>query len=83
MRRAAIRSRSGFGAQLARIGGGVTTFDDPAGSTGFAPRVSVGISRLNLFGLGQTLSLNTLISTIEQRAVLTYLMPTVRRAIKI
>ncbi|HTB13639.1 MAG TPA: outer membrane protein assembly factor BamA [Bryobacteraceae bacterium] len=65
----------GFGAQLARIGGGVTTFDDPAGSTGFAPRVSVGISRLNLFGLGQTLSLNTLISTIEQRAVLTYLIP--------
>jgi outer membrane protein insertion porin family len=65
----------GFGAQLARIGGGVTTFDDPAGSTGFAPRVSVGISRLNLFGLAQTLSLNTLISTIEQRAVLTYLIP--------
>lgn len=65
----------GFGAQLARIGGGVTTFDDPAGSTGFAPRVSVGISRLNLFGLGQTLSLNTLVSTIEQRAVLTYLIP--------
>src|SRR3984957_2962938 len=65
----------GFGAQLARIGGGVTTFDNPAGSTGFAPRVSVGISRLNLFGLGQTLSLNTLISTIEQRVVLTYLMP--------
>ena len=65
----------GFGAQLARIGGGVTTFDDPAGSTGFAPRVSVGISRLNLLGLGQTLSLNTLVSTIEQRAVLTYLIP--------
>jgi len=65
----------GVGAQLARIGGGVTTFDDPAGSTGFAPRVSVGISRLNLFGLGQTLSLNTLVSTIEQRAVLTYLVP--------
>lgn len=65
----------GFGAQLARIGGGVTTFDDPAGSTGFAPRVSIGISRLNLFGLGQTLSLNTLISTIEQRAVMTYLVP--------
>lgn len=65
----------GFGAQLGRIGGGVTTFDDPAGTTGFAPRVSLGISRLNLFGLGQTVSLNTLISTIEQRAVLTYLFP--------
>jgi outer membrane protein assembly complex protein YaeT len=65
----------GFGAQIARIGGGVTSFDDPAGSTGFAPRVSIGISRLNLFGLGQTLSLNTLVSTIEQRAILTYLFP--------
>ena len=65
----------GFGAQIARIGGGITTLDDPAGSTGFAPRFSVGISRLNLFGLGQTLSLNTLVSTIEQRAILTYLFP--------
>jgi len=65
----------GVGAQIARIGGGVTSFDDPAGSTGFAPRVSLGISRLNLFGLGQTLSLNTLVSTIEQRAIVTYLIP--------
>jgi outer membrane protein insertion porin family len=65
----------GFGAQLARIGGGVTSFDDPAGNTGFSPRVSVGISRLNFLGLGQTVSLNTLVSTIEQRAILTYLLP--------
>ncbi len=65
----------GFGAQLARIGGGVTTFDDPAGSTGFAPRFSFGVSRINLFGMGQTVSLNTLISTIEQRVVVTYVMP--------
>jgi outer membrane protein insertion porin family len=65
----------GIGAQLARIGGGVTSFDDPAGSTGFAPRISFGISRLNFLGLGQTVSLNTLVSTIEQRVVLTYLLP--------
>lgn len=65
----------GFGAQIARIGGGVTTFDDPAGSTGFAPRVSFGVSRLNFLGLGQTLSLNTLFSTIEQRAVVNYVLP--------
>ena len=65
----------GFGAQLARIGGGVTTFDDPAGSTGFSPRVSFGVSRLNFLGLGQTLSLNTLVSTIEQRVVLNYVLP--------
>jgi outer membrane protein assembly complex protein YaeT len=65
----------GVGAQLGRIGGGVTTFDEPAGSTGFVPRISLGISRLNLFGEGRTLSLQTRFSTIEQRALLTYTAP--------
>ena len=65
----------GVGAELARIGGGVTTFDAPAGQTGFSPRVTLGISRLNLLGLAHTLSLQTLTSTLEQRAVTTYLAP--------
>jgi outer membrane protein assembly complex protein YaeT len=65
----------GFGAQIARIGGGVTSLDNPAGSTGFAPRVAVGVARNNLFGLGQTLGLQTAASTIEQRASLTYFIP--------
>ncbi len=65
----------GIGAQIARIGGGVTTLDNPAGTTGFAPRVSFGISRLNFLGLGQTLSLQTSVSTIEQRGALTYFIP--------
>ena len=65
----------GIGAELARIGGGVTTFDDPAGATGFSPRVTAGISRLNLLGLGHTLSLQTLTSTLEQRGVVSYLIP--------
>jgi outer membrane protein assembly complex protein YaeT len=65
----------GFGAQIARIGGGITSLDNPAGSTGFAPRLAVGVSRNNLFGLGQTLSLQTAASTIEQRAALTYFIP--------
>lgn len=62
----------GIGAQLGRIGGGVTTFDEPAGTTGFVPRISLGISRLNVFGLGRTISLQTRFSTIEQRALLSY-----------
>lgn len=62
----------GIGAQLGRIGGGVTTFDEPAGTTGFVPRISLGVSRLNLFGEGRTLSLQTRFSTIEQRALLSY-----------
>ncbi len=65
----------GVGAQIARIGGGVTTLDNPAGTTGFAPRLAVGINRENFLGLGQTLSLQTSASTIEQRAALTYFIP--------
>jgi outer membrane protein assembly complex protein YaeT len=64
----------GLGAELARIGGGVTTYDSPAGTTGFSPRVTGGISRLNFLGLGQTLSLQALVSTLEQRVVLSYVM---------
>ncbi|MGC2656552.1 MAG: BamA/TamA family outer membrane protein, partial [Bryobacteraceae bacterium] len=65
----------GVGAQIARIGGGVTTLDNPAGTTGFAPRVSFGISRLDFLGLGQTVGVQTSISTIEQRASITYFIP--------
>ncbi len=65
----------GFGAQIARIGGGVTTLDNPAGTTGFAPRVALGVTRLNLFGLGQTLGVQTALSTIRQRASITYFVP--------
>jgi outer membrane protein insertion porin family len=65
----------GVGAELARIGTGTTTFDNPAGGTGFSPRISAGISRLNFLGLGHTVSLQTLASTLEQRALLTYLAP--------
>jgi outer membrane protein assembly complex protein YaeT len=65
----------GFGAEIARIGGGVTTFDAPAGTGAFSPRVSFGISRLNMFGLGQTLSLQTRFSNYEQRVLVSYLVP--------
>lgn len=62
----------GFGAELGRIGGGVTTFEDPGGATGFAPRLSLGASRLNFLGLGHTVSLQTRISTLQRRGLLTY-----------
>lgn len=65
----------GVGAQIARIGGGVTTLDNPAGTTGFAPRFALGVSRINFLGLGQTVGLQTALSTIEQRATLTYFIP--------
>ncbi len=68
----------GFGAEVARIGGGVTTFDAPAGTAGFSPRVSLGVSRLNVLGLGHTLSLQTRFSTLQQRALLSYFAPQFR-----
>lgn len=66
---------AGLGAELARIGGGVTTFDAPAGVAGFSPRVSGGISRLNFLGIGHTVGLQTRASTLQQRAVLSYQAP--------
>jgi len=65
----------GFGAQLGRIGGGSTTFDSPAGTTGFSPRVSMGISRLNFLGRGHTVGLQGLVSTLRQRGLLNYVAP--------
>ena len=65
----------GLGAEIGRIGGGQTDFDAPAGSPGFSPRVLFGVSRSNLFGNAQSLSLTTRVSTIQQRALATYLAP--------
>ena len=65
----------GFGAEIGRIGGGITSLDSPAGTTGFVPRISLGISRLNFLGLGHTVSLQTRFSTLEQRVLATYLAP--------
>jgi outer membrane protein insertion porin family len=64
----------GFGAEIARIGGG-TSFNAPAGGTGFAPRVLLGVSRINFLGLGHTISLQTRASNIQQRVLLSYFAP--------
>jgi len=65
----------GVGAQLGRFGSATTSLNDPAGSTGFAPSVSLGVSRINFLGLGQTLSLTSTVSTLEQLIGLTYFVP--------
>ena len=65
----------GVGAELARIGGGINSLDYPAGTTGFSPRVSVGVSRINFLGLGHILSLQTQVSTLRRRAVASYTAP--------
>ncbi len=65
----------GFGAEVARIGGGTTSLNYPAGTAGFSPRVSLGVSRINFMGLGHTVSLQTLASTLERRALANYIAP--------
>lgn len=65
----------GVGAELARIGGGTASFESPAGAATFAPRVSIGVSRINFLGVGHTLGLQTLTSTQQRRALLNYVAP--------
>ncbi len=66
----------GFGAELGRIGQGCQTcFDSPAGATGFSPRVSLDITRNNLWGMAHSISLRTRVSTLDQRVLLNYSWP--------
>jgi outer membrane protein insertion porin family len=66
---------AGFGAQIARIGRGSNSLDTPAGTAGFSPRVSFGVSRSNLLGIGHTLGLQTRISNVQRRGLVSYLAP--------
>ncbi|MGA2711776.1 MAG: POTRA domain-containing protein [Bryobacteraceae bacterium] len=70
---------TGFGLQFARIGGSnaVTDLSDPGGAPGVVPRVSMALSRLNLFGRGQTLTVQGVLSTLQKRAALNYFVPKV------
>jgi len=68
----------GVGAEIAQIGGSETSLTAPAGQTGFSPRVSFDISRLNLFGLGHTISLRTRLSTLADVALVDYEWPRFR-----
>jgi outer membrane protein assembly complex protein YaeT len=65
----------GVGAEIARIGGGTNSLDYPAGTAGFSPRVSVGVSRINFLGLAHTVSLQTQVSTLRRRALASYVAP--------
>jgi len=65
----------GVGAEVAQIGGSQYSLDNPAGTTGFAPRFSLQLTRLNMFGLGHSVSFKGRYSTLDRLASLTYLIP--------
>ena len=73
----------GAGAQIARIGGGITSFDSPAGGTGFSPRMLLGLSRSNMFGVGHTASVQTRLSNLQRRVIASYLAPQFRDSDKL
>ncbi len=67
---------TGFGAEFARIGGCTNEcLEAPAGQTGFSPDFTLDVSRLDLWGLGQSLSFRGRVSTLEQRALVDYTVP--------
>jgi outer membrane protein assembly complex protein YaeT len=65
----------GVGAEIAKIGGSAANINNPTGVTGFAPRFDLQLSRLNMFGLGQSVAFNGRYSTLDRRAELSYTIP--------
>ncbi len=66
----------GFGLQLAQFGTpNSNSLAAPGGTTGVSPEGSVTVSRLNFLGLGHTVSVQGVYSSIEKRASFTYLQP--------
>jgi len=73
------RLNVGIGAQVARFGTpSNTSLASPGGATGFSPQISLDVSRYNFLGLGHTISLRALFSSIEKRGSISYLQPRFR-----
>lgn len=65
----------GFGLEVGQFGGTTENLAEAGGAKGVSPLVSADISRLNMFGIGQTLSLQARYSTLEQRESVNYVIP--------
>lgn len=65
----------GFGLEVGQFGHTTNQLSGAGGLKGVSPLVSFTVNRLNFRGLGQTLSLQTRYSTLEQRESLNYIVP--------
>ena len=68
-------ARIGGGAEFARIGGNTGDVISPVGDASFSPRITLEATRLNVRGLGHTMSLRTRFSSLQQRALFIYQAP--------
>jgi outer membrane protein assembly complex protein YaeT len=66
----------GAGTQVARFGTpSSSSLSSPGGATGVSPQVSLDLTRLNFRGVGQSVAFHGLLSTLEQRGTINYLIP--------
>jgi outer membrane protein insertion porin family len=65
----------GLGLIAGQLGGTTVQYQNSGGARGASPLASFNVSRTNMFGIGQTLSLQTSYSTLEQRESLSYIVP--------
>ncbi|MBV9759262.1 MAG: BamA/TamA family outer membrane protein [Acidobacteriaceae bacterium] len=65
----------GFGLEVGQFGHTTDNLSQAGGAKGIAPIVSFDVSRINFLGKGQTISLQTRYSTLEQRESLNYVVP--------
>jgi outer membrane protein insertion porin family len=65
----------GIGAEIAQLGATSNNLSAPVGGTGFTPRFSADLNRINLWGIGHSVTFQTRLSTLEQRVGINYLIP--------
>jgi outer membrane protein assembly complex protein YaeT len=65
----------GAGLEIAQIGGSSNSLNNPAGVAGVSPRAALDLTRLNLWGLGHSLTFSGRYSTLNQRASMIYSIP--------
>jgi outer membrane protein insertion porin family len=68
----------GVGAEITKIGGSASSVSNPTGTEGFAPRVDLELTRLNMWGLGHSVLFKGRYSTLDRRLSLEYLAPRFR-----
>jgi len=65
----------GLGLEIGQFGGTTSNLSKAGGSQGASPIISFDVNRVNFLGRGETISLQTKYSNLEQRESLNYIVP--------